>query len=96
MIGTKVKITKDTAKWYLDNPDAFLYANGTKEDSTYDTVMQIAIATLLGEDVVGTVVKRGAEDGNGGYNWGVEFKTPYGNDFSYFEYPRSIVKVKGD
>lgn len=89
MIGKQVKLTKKAAKWYLDNPNVFVSSAGIV-DPVYDTVMQIALATLLGVDITGTIIRFGA----GTSIFGVVFNSPFGKEFSYYKYPESITLVK--
>lgn len=90
MIGKKVKMTKSMAKWYLDNPDCFFIGSTNSYDNSYETVMKMSMACLLGVPIVGTIIKQGSEPNV----WGVEFETPLGADYSYKEYKRDIVLVE--
>ena len=89
MIGTKVKLTKSMAKWYLDHPDAF-YAGPGRVDTSYETLMKMSLLVLIGGEVIGTVVSHGSMKNT----YGVDFKSPVGQDFAYYEYPANITKVQ--
>ena len=87
--GDKVKITEKCARWYLDNPDIFYTYSGVK-DNVYDLVMQYCIYVCMGGEITGTVVREGSVAGV----YGVDVKTPFGNEFTYFDTETDIVKVK--
>lgn len=87
--GTKVKLTKTCAKWYLDNPEVFFTYTGV-QDEVYETVMQYCLLVAMGGDVIGTVERQGAEADI----FGVTFKTPFGKDYTYLQYPRDLTVVK--
>lgn len=95
MIGRKVKLTDNFARWHLDNPDCYFSSKGESHPA-YETVMQYCIAHFLGQDIIGTIVDRGASIDNkiNKYNWGVLFKTPYGDDHTYCEMDRDIILLE--
>lgn len=89
MIGRKVKLTPRMVKYYLDNPDIFFVPGGKLSVTSqveYDVVMQLCLLSALGEDVTGEIFNRGSGD----KVFGVKFKTPFGEDFSYYELERDI------
>ena len=87
MIGQKVKLTKSMAKGTLHKPEAYIAPSGRKDDN-FDFYMQMSMFVLLGGDVVGEVIKQGATK----ETYGVQFNTPFGKDYGYYEYPTHITK----
>lgn len=82
-IGSKVVMRKSLAKWYLDHPDIFVPPSGimTAADLREEAkVYFLCFCAALDEPVIGIVVRPGSGD-----CWGVEFKTPYGYDFAYYD-----------
>ena len=79
MIGTRVKLTKSMAKWTLDHPEAYIAPNGQFDDD-FDFHMQMPMFVLLGGDVVGEVISHGGIK----ETYGVQFNTPFGNDYCYY------------
>ena len=93
MIGSKVKLTKKYARWYLSNPDIFYTSRGTVND-TCDTIMQASLATLLDVPIVGKVVGIGAEkDFNNGHYYKIEFETVFGYWYAYYDVGSHVVRV---
>lgn len=82
MIGKQVKLTKRMARNYLDYPE-FIYKNEYKDA---DVAMQNAMATLLGEVIVGTVCRL---SGDPRY-FGVMFSNEFGQYFGYYEYKKDF------
>lgn len=89
MLGKKVVLTKNEIKWTLDNLD-WLYTSVKGLDPDYDLMAQHCLLQLMGEPVVGVVTGFG----NGENVYRVEFETPFGYHYHYYEYPKSI-KVVG-
>jgi hypothetical protein len=86
--GDKVKITEECARWYLDHPDVF-YTHSGVQDPVYNMVMQYCIYICMGGEVTGTVVQEGSQPGV----YGVDVKTPFGNDFTYFDVTKDLIKL---
>lgn len=89
MIGQKVVMTKQMAKWYLDNPEVFQYPGTYDMSDEFHITIQHCILSLLGDDLIGTVSRNGSSKNC----YGVDFKTPFGNHWAYYEYPKDIRKV---
>lgn len=86
MIGTRVRLTKHAAKWFLEHPDAFEISGRIDLRSNYDVVMQMSIATLLGEDIIGVIAAKSWAKNI----WKVNFKSVFGKEWSWYEYPKDI------
>lgn len=59
-IGDKVYMTENAARFYLEHPESF-EGPSSRLDADFETTMMHSMATLLGEQIVGTVVGFGNE-----------------------------------
>lgn len=87
MIGKKVKLTKRMAKWLIDHQEWCHTRSGTvfNPDDSYDAEMWVCLMVMGDWAPTGVVIKKGMDC------WGVEFKTPFGKEFSY--YSRSDLRL---
>lgn len=87
MLGKKVVLTKNEINWKLNHLDWLYFSKGgTLEDPEYNTIMQHFLLQLLGQPVVGVITGYGAEENV----YRVDFNTPFGKHYHFYEYPKSI------
>ena len=84
----KVKLTKNMAIWYLENPDNFYMPGDISSDMDEDHLIAVQMATdvLLGGTIVGRVLSIGYTPGD----LQVKFKTPYGEYQAYYQIDRDV------
>jgi hypothetical protein len=87
--GDKVKMTLDTAKFYLDTPEIFFSLLGDVSPS-YNDVMMIAMSRAMGVPVIGKVTGKGIYSNT----YRVLFKLEDLTYEAYYDYPESITRVK--
>lgn len=76
-VGTKVKMNRKMAQWYLEHPEIFDRPGGNtaEDEQLFDRVMKIAILVCLDGDVTGKITRYGTE-----WNcYRVIYKGPFGN-----------------
>lgn len=88
-MGDKVKMTLDTAKFYLNIPDTFFSWSG-RVDSDYDAAMTMALLRSMGVPVIGEVTGRGIDSNT----YRVRFKSEGLTYEAYYDYPEGITRVK--
>lgn len=87
--GDKVKMTLDTAKFYLETPQIFFSYSGNV-DPSYNDVMMMAMSRAMGVPVIGKVTGKGTYSNT----YRVTFKLEDLTYDAYYDYPESITRVK--
>lgn len=87
--GDKVKMTLDTAKFYLETPQIFFSYSGNV-DPSYNDVMMIAMSRVMGVPVIGKVTGKGAYSNTYRVSFNLEDLTYE----AYYDYPEGITSVK--
>lgn len=88
-IGDKVLMSRSIAKFNLDHPEHYFWADGTKGPSSgYNEVMQMSMAVLLDVPMTGEITGHGADSNT----YRVNFESPFGSDYSYYE-SKDLIKV---
>ncbi len=79
-IGDQVVMQKEHALWLLDHPVIFEIPGGGLDEKDLNNCYYLCFCTMLDAPVVGTVKNISQFE-----CVGVEFKTPYGRDFQYYQ-----------
>lgn len=90
MLKRRVRMTRNLAEWIITHPEIYEKYGTGEVDSEFDDNMQMAILVLIGGEVTGYTLVRGADSNT----YGVNFSSAVGHDFMYCEYPRDIEEVK--
>lgn len=92
LTGKTVKLTRNMAIWYLENPEVFYAPNDTSNvmDEDHLIAVQMAMLILLGGQVTGIATKEVGDP----QVYSVEIKSPFGEYRACYGYPRDIHLVR--
>ena len=86
----KAILRDETVKWFLEHPKVHEVAGKVKNIEEFDTEMQSLLLHMIGQPLVGKIT---AKSPNWPDTYKVEFKTPFGKWWAWFE-RKDFVEVR--